>query len=206
MHGKSLRFSLVVLGTATLALYATSCSSAHDHHAPAHAAAAPAAKPAATAASREQAEGAGEEQIDVAKLPEPVQAAAKHAFGKLDGLEASKESDEGLTLYEINGKGSDGADLSIKCVAGGQVVELERGIPLTGLPGDAAANLKKAFPDGTAVSAEEIEMHFFEVRVTSGGKTEEVRVDASGRVYREERESEEEGRGEDEEHEEHEHR
>ena len=101
-----------------------------------------------------------------------------------------------MTLYEINGKGADGLDLSVKCVADGQLVEVEREIPMTGLPAEAQPNLHTLFPDGTVLSAEAIEVHFYEVRVRQGDKTEEVRVNASGRIHRENDEGEDEERDE----------
>ena len=99
MHTAPLKSPLVVLAIATLALYAASCSASHEHHSASAQAARVTAKPAA----------------------------AQHTFGTLAGLEASQESDEGLTLNEINGKGSNGMDLSIKCLADGQTEDVRVG-------------------------------------------------------------------------------
>jgi len=143
-------------------------------------------------------EKGGETPVDVTKLPAPVQATAKKVFGKLDGLKATQETQRGVVLYEVVGKGAEGMDLTFTCVAGGQVNEVERQIPMNQLPADAAANLQKAFPGATLLSAEEVESHYFEVKLKTDGQEKKVVVGASGAVYMEEEEGEEGEEGEEE--------
>jgi uncharacterized membrane protein YkoI len=145
-----------------------------------------------------QEHGEHETPMDVAKLPAAVQATAKKVFGKLDGLKASQESVNGAPVFEVEGKGADGMDVSFTCPDNGQVYELERGVSVASLPGDAGSKIQQMFPGSTVLSACSVEMHYFEVKLQKDGKTQQVTVGVSGRVYSNE-EGEEEGEGEEEE-------
>lgn len=122
-----------------------------------------------------------EESIDPAQLPESVLATAQRTFGGVAGLKASREVDAGTTLYEVEGEIA-GRQVSIKCAENGLIHELEREISGAELPRDAAAGIQKLFPGARLVSAESIEVHWFEAQLEIGGERREVAVGVSGRV------------------------
>lgn len=146
------------------------------------------------------AQDADESPIDVAKLPPAVQATVKRIFGTLENVKASQETEDGIQMFEIEGKGADGKNASFTCVASGQIQELERETTLTSLPSDTAKNLQRAFPGSTIVSAEEVQEHYFEVKITQDGKTRGAKVSVAGRVLnpparKEKKEEDEEDEG-----------
>jgi hypothetical protein len=142
-------------------------------------------------------EGKNETTVEVSKLPAPVQATAKKVFGKLDGLKASQEKEGGSVLFEVEGKGADGMDVSFTCPDNGQIYELEHGIAPSSLPGDAGSKLKQMFPGATVLSACSVEMHYFEVKLQKDGKTSQAMVGVSGRVYQQEGDEEGDEEGEE---------
>lgn len=149
----------------------------------------------ATATSRSTANALFQEDdetpVEVSALPGPVQATARQVFGKLEGLKAVREREHGEELFEVEGKSADGSMVSILCVSGGQMMELERQIPVSALPAQATPSLLARFPGATIVGAEEIQRHYFEVKIQVGGKTRHAVLSASGRVQGQEQEDEE---------------
>jgi len=65
-----------------------------------------------------------EESVPYATLPESVQAAVEKYFGSAEGLEASKELEEGKTFYEVTGK-KDGKTRELKLSDTGEILEEE---------------------------------------------------------------------------------
>jgi uncharacterized membrane protein YkoI len=65
-----------------------------------------------------------EESVPYATLPPSVQAAAEDYFGSAEGLEASKELEEGKTFYEVAGK-KDGKTRELKLSDTGEILEEE---------------------------------------------------------------------------------
>ena len=153
---------------------------------------------AAYLAPKQAHEEKGETPMEVSKLPAAVQATAKKVFGKLDGLKASQEKMEGSLLFEVEGKGADGMDVSFTCPDNGQIYELERGVAISALPGDASTKIMAMFPGATGVTASSVETHYFEVTLQKDGKTQHAIVGVSGRIYQEEGEEGEEGEEDEE--------
>jgi len=134
--------------------------------------------------------GDDETPIDVTKLPAAVQATAKTVFGKLDGLKATQEKNGNTLIFEVEGKGKDGMDVSFTCPENGMVYELEHAVAASALPADATKNLQAKFPGATMVSATAVEMHYFEVKMQKDGKTSHAVVGVSGRVQDDEEDEE----------------
>ena len=65
-----------------------------------------------------------EESVPYNTVPESVRAAAEKYFGSAEGLQASKELEEGKVFYEIEGK-KDGKTRALKLSDTGKVLEEE---------------------------------------------------------------------------------
>jgi hypothetical protein len=129
-------------------------------------------------------EGDEEESVDLAKLPEPVRAAAEKQFGKLDGCKASSESEHGAKIYEVVGKGGDGMYMSLNITSSGLVFEIERETKADALPGEVRATLSKEFGGATMKKADVVEERFYEVQMSKADKKFEVKLSATGRVMK----------------------
>lgn len=142
----------------------------------------------------------GPQVVETSNLPEPVQATVRKYYGKLEGCKATLESDEGVVVYEIEGKGPEGKGLDMKVVANGQVFEIEREVGPDALPPEAQANIAKAMPGAAITKIEAVEMRYYGVQLTTkDGKQTEIAVGASGRVSQDEEGDEEGEEGEEDE-------
>lgn len=134
-----------------------------------------------------------EEAVKIAyeKMPEPVRKAMGAQFGADAKLGGEKETEDGVTLYEIEGQKGD-AKTSIKLTESGELLEVEQVSSLDKTPSGVQAKLKKKFPDGQIVKVEAVEIHFYEVKIQGkNGKAKEVRILPSGEIMEHEDEDEE---------------
>jgi uncharacterized membrane protein YkoI len=124
---------------------------------------------------------ASERKITMKDLPPAVQQAIKEQGGAtVRGL--AKEVDKGKTLYEaeltVNGRSKD-----IMFDEQGTMVSVEEESALDQIPPPARAAIEKAAGSGKVLAVEKLTEGgnvFYEAQVTKGGKTSEVKVDASG--------------------------
>jgi uncharacterized membrane protein YkoI len=124
---------------------------------------------------------ASERKIALKDLPPAVQQAIKDQGGAtVRGL--AKEVDKGKTLYEaeltVNGHSKD-----IMFDEQGTMVSVEEESALDQIPPAARAAIEKAAGSGKVLAVEKLTEGgnvFYEAQVTRGGKTSEVKVDASG--------------------------
>jgi uncharacterized membrane protein YkoI len=124
---------------------------------------------------------ASESKITMKDLPAAVQQAIKEQRGAtVRGL--AKEVDKGKTLYEaeltVNGQSKD-----IMFDEQGTMVSVEEESALDQIPPAARAAIEKAAGSGKVLAVEKLTEGgnvFYEAQVTRGGKTSEVKVDASG--------------------------
>jgi hypothetical protein len=144
---------------------------------------------------------AGEGKLALDKLPAPVKAAIKAKFPGAELKGASKESEEGETIFEVSltYKG-DKYDLAIE--PNGEIEEVERAIFVDALPSAVVKAIKAKYPKGEIEEAEEVTDEHgevcYEVAVEHGGKTREVAVTPRGKIKKDGEAEEDE---EDEEHE-----
>ncbi|MCX7016592.1 MAG: PepSY-like domain-containing protein [Candidatus Sumerlaeota bacterium] len=137
-------------------------------------------------------EKAGEEKaIELAKAPAPVQEAIKKQFGSSKLKALSEETGEGKTVYEAVCE-VNGMEESINVTAEGVVFEIEKQIAEKDVPAAAAKALKEKFPGAKIAMAEMVQTTCYEFKVEVGGKTQEVKVDASGAIKGGEEEEEKE--------------
>jgi hypothetical protein len=151
-----------------------------------------------------QPEGKGEAKADevvikLSEAPEAVRAAAAKIVPADKVTKVIKETDEGITTYEVEFT-EGGLACSAAMSGTGDVMEIERGVKE--LPAQVMAALKKEFPKGTFDTPESVQKHYYEVMVTVDGKKHGVKVDAAGNIEDEggKAKGKEEGE-EDEEHE-----
>jgi len=123
----------------------------------------------------------GETEIKVAELPDAARAAVTKLVPAANVKKVIKESDEGITTFEI--EYTDGSTAcSIVVSPAGDVLETERGIGQDKVTAAAMAALKKEFPGATLGDAMLVTKTYFEVVVTIDGKKHEVKVDAAGNI------------------------
>jgi uncharacterized membrane protein YkoI len=126
-----------------------------------------------------------EKSTTMAKLPAPVQQAVKSYVAEnkatLRGLSA--ETEDGRKLYEaelrVNGKNRD-----VTFDQSGHVVLVEQEIALGDVPAPARVAITKAAGKSRVTMVESLTENgkqFYEAHL-AGGKTKEVKVDASGAV------------------------
>ena len=142
----------------------------------------------------EKGEGAekGEEKvIELAQAPAPVQEAIKKQFGSNKLKELSEVTEEGKTVYEAVCE-ANGMEESINVTADGIVFEVEKQIAEKDVPAAAAKALKEKFPGAKITTAEMVQTTCYEFTIDVAGKTQQVKVEASGAIKGGEEEEEKE--------------
>ncbi|MGH7245187.1 MAG: hypothetical protein ACREJD_17375 [Phycisphaerales bacterium] len=139
----------------------------------------PAAKEHEKAKHEEEADD--EVEIKFTDAPEAVRAAALKLTTEANITKVTKESDDGVTTFEVEFK--DGAAMSsANFTSAGDILETERGIPADRLPAAAAAALTKAHPGVAFGNVSLVTKTYYEVEVTKNGKKHEVKVTAAGEI------------------------
>ena len=136
----------------------------------------------------EEAEEAGEAKVaagvDLKVLPPAVLAAFHKAYPKALIRGASKETEKGVTYYEVESvDGKMNRDLLY--AADGKAVEIEEAVAPGALPAVVLKALEKAYPGCKIVKAEDLVkagQKLFELAIQVGGKTKSVTVDPSGKI------------------------
>jgi hypothetical protein len=131
-----------------------------------------------------QREEGQESQIKLSDTPEAVRAAVTKLTTADQVKKVTRETDEGVTTFEVEYT-TDGGDCSAVFSPAGDVLELEK--PLKdALPGPAAEAINKRFKGAEIKGRTSVQKFSYEVQVVVDGKTREVRVDACGRFEDEE--------------------
>jgi hypothetical protein len=142
-----------------------------------------------------------EEKIPLDKLPTPVKAALKARFPGAELKGASKESEEGETIFEVSltYKG-DKYDVALE--PDGEIEEVERAIFVEALPSAVVKAIKAKYPKAKIEEAEEVTDEdgevCYEVAVVADGKEVEVAVTPKGKIKKagEDDEDDEDDKGE----------
>jgi hypothetical protein len=117
-------------------------------------------------------------------FPEAVQAAFKTTYPKAFIIGMSKETEKGVTYYEIESvDGKQKRDLLF--TADGKVAEIEEAIDPAALPEAVTRILSKNFPDAKLLNAEALTkdgQKSFEVQMQLKGKKKEVAFDVFGKI------------------------
>ena len=121
----------------------------------------------------------GEEKVSLASLPAPVRAAAEKALPGATDLAAEKETEGGVTHYEVAGW-RDGKGVTVTLSGDGEVVELETEVSFAELPRAAQERMKKEHPNVSFEVVELVEPRYYELKFKSDGKVREVQIYPSG--------------------------
>jgi hypothetical protein len=133
---------------------------------------------------------ADEEKIPLDKLPKAVAETVKKRFPKAEQLEASKETENGKTEYEVTIKDS-GKKIDVTVAPDGTLLGIEKEIAVKDLPKSVTAGIEVKYPKATLKSAEEVikvkegkeKLEYYEVIIeTTDKKTVEVEVLADGKI------------------------
>jgi uncharacterized membrane protein YkoI len=132
--------------------------------------------------------GAAEEKIPLDKLPDAVRNAVKDKFAGAELVSATREEENGKTIYEIAVK-HDGRKMDVSLTADGKIVEVEKQITAKELPEPVAKALKDRWARATLKRVEEVtrgDKVVYEVAISQarGGRTmrAEITFNAEGKV------------------------
>ena len=137
-------------------------------------------------------------KIDLPKVPAAVKKAADTAAPGVTWHHASKETEEGKTIYELTGKDTKGRKVEVSVTPEGEVMEVETAIPLSEVPKVALDAFKAKYPHLKARGAESVEkggrVVAYDILTRKDHKSVECRVSADGKTVKlgEEEEEEEE--------------
>jgi hypothetical protein len=119
--------------------------------------------------------------IKLADAPDAVKAAARKLTAEANITRVIRESDEGITTYEV-----EYTDAGVKCAAifsaNGDLMETERTIATGTLPAAAAAAIRKEYTKATVSTVQLVTKTYYEVELTENGKKREIKVDAAGNI------------------------
>jgi hypothetical protein len=118
--------------------------------------------------------GVQEEKITLAKVPARVMSAANRAVPRVKWTEATKEIDEGETIYGLSGKDASGREVAVNVTAEGKVVEIDTEIALTDVPQVVMSACRNKYPkfkpDGAMSIREEGKLTGYSLDGTMIGK------------------------------------
>ncbi len=142
-----------------------------------------------------------EEKVPLDKLPKVVVEAVKKKFPNAELVEASKENEDGKTVYEVAIK-DDGKKIDVTLTAEGTILGMEKQIASKDLPKAVTETLESKYAKATIKVVEEVikikdgkeNLEYYEILlVTVEKKTIEVVVNADGTIKKtEEKKSEKE--------------
>lgn len=145
----------------------------------------PPVKPPATPpkqAEKDEADEANEVTIQFADAPAAVKTAAIKLTPEKNIKKVTKETDEGVTLFEVEYTSADGKSMSADLSEKGDVLAIDTDIKPEALTEAASKAIKKAYPSGTIKGAESVQEFYYEVVVMADGKPHEVKVTATGEI------------------------
>lgn len=132
---------------------------------------------------------AKEEAVPLDQVPKAVLDAVQAKFAGAKLLAASKEDDDGKTIYEIELK-HDGKQYDVSVSAAGRITEIERTIAVDDLPKPVVEAVRKKYPHSKVKKAEEISSgheKLYEVVITTLDKKDlELKLDANGKFIEDE--------------------
>jgi hypothetical protein len=143
---------------------------------------------------------ADEEKIALDKLPKPVLETVKKRFPKGELLGASKEVENGKTLFEVELKDG-GKKIDVMVTLEGVITVIEKQIAATDVPKAVKESIDKAYPKATWKVIEEViavkegkeTLDYYEVLLeTADKKKVEVKIAVDGKIK-----GKEEKKGED---------
>jgi uncharacterized membrane protein YkoI len=134
---------------------------------------------------------ADEEKIPLDKVPKAVIDAVKAKFPDVKLSEASKEKEDGKTIYELAFTYKD-YKYEVEFEEDGTIIAIDKQIEAKELPKAVAKALEEKYPKATYKVIEEVtkkdKIAYYEVElVTADKKGIEVEIDPSGKILKEEK-------------------
>ena len=123
-------------------------------------------------------------------MPKPVVETVKKRFPKAEVVSASKEDEDGKTVYEVQIKDG-GAAIDVTVTPEGALLAIEKGIAAKDLPKAVTAALDAKYPKATFKTIEEVTkvkdgkdqpLYYEVLLVTADKKTIEVELAADGKI------------------------
>ena len=147
---------------------------------------------------------ADEDKIPLKDVPKAVMDAVKAKFPGAEMKEASKETEDGKTTFEV-ALTSKGKNIDVALTPEGKITEVETEMAAKDLPAAVSKTLKDKYPKGTIKKAEEIlayeggkETKSFEVLVgMAEEKTVEVKLSPEGKILKMEEDDEDDEKDDD---------
>src|SRR5947209_14828784 len=131
---------------------------------------------------------ADEEKVALDKVPAAVRATVKKRFPKAEVLDASKETEDGKTMYEVTVKDA-GHKIDVTMGTDGKLVSIERQIDQSDLPKKVSAAVTAKYPDAKYEIVEQVikvengkeKLAYYEVLLSGVGKNKvELEIAADG--------------------------
>jgi uncharacterized membrane protein YkoI len=134
---------------------------------------------------------ADEEKIALDKVPKAVLDAVKAKFPDVKVTEATKETEDGKTIYELAFAYKD-HKYEVECQEDGAIIVIEKQIEAKELPKEVVKTLEEKYPKATYKVIEEVtkkdKIAYYEVELTTADKKAiEVQVDPAGKIVKEEK-------------------
>jgi len=126
-------------------------------------------------------EDGDQETITLADTPQAVQDAVASYTTPDKVKEVERETEDGVTVYEI-AYASDNGEASVLLSAAGELIETEHEVGEATLPAAVREALAGRFKDAKVVEADAVTLRYFEVKVKVGDAVREVKILPSGRV------------------------
>jgi hypothetical protein len=134
---------------------------------------------------------ADEVKVPLNAVPKGVLQTVQKRFPKAELIEASKETEDGKTVYEVSLKNA-GQKIDATLSATGTLLTLEKQIAAKSLPKAVTAALSAKYPKATHKLAEEVihikggkeSLAYYEVLLATGKKLVEVEVTAAGKIQK----------------------
>lgn len=131
--------------------------------------------------AKEKAEEGDEATIKLSEAPEAVRTAALKLTAEKNITKVIRESDEGITTFEVEFTDA-GASGSGTFTPAGDTLEVERGVTEAKLPAATLAAIKKANPGATFSTMVHVTKFYYEIEVVKDGKKHGVKVNAAGEI------------------------
>lgn len=127
---------------------------------------------------------ADDEDVAIDKIPAAILKTVKAKFPTAKINKASKEVEEGKTVYELE-MTDGGKSLDVNFTPEGKILVIEREIAVEKLPKVVSAAVAKKYPKGKITKAEEVtegDEVSYEVMVKVGDKVRALEVEADGDI------------------------
>jgi uncharacterized membrane protein YkoI len=144
---------------------------------------------------------ADEKKVEIEDLPKVVLRSAQKAFPEAQVVGASKETEDGETIYEVEMK-LDGKSIDLEIDDEGEIESIEKEIDAEDLPKAVTKAVAKFFPKSKIAKVEEVsdedDMVVYELTLTVDGKEKtEVVFSPNGKMLEDEDEEDEDEKDED---------